>query len=111
MRSENVQAARRLLGAVAERDLGTILELVDPEIEWRSFLAAFLEGGAYRGHEGMRRYVADLQEAWDYLRPEVDDLLDAGDVILGVGQIHYRGKGSGVETTTSVGWVFRFRAG
>ena len=38
-------------------------------------------------------------------------MLDAGDLIVGLGTIHYRGKGSGVETESAAGWVFRFRDG
>ncbi len=41
--------------------------------------------------------MSDLNEAFEWLRPEVGDLLDAGDLVVGVGRIYYRGKGSGVE--------------
>jgi ketosteroid isomerase-like protein len=110
MSRENVEAAREIIAAISCRDLSRLLELTDPEIEWRSFFAALSsEAGEYRGHEGMRRYIGDLNEVFEWLRPEVGDLLDAGDLVVGHGRIYYRGKGSGVETDSPAGWVFRFR--
>jgi ketosteroid isomerase-like protein len=111
MSQRNVEAVHRLLAAISERDLSRLLSLTDPEVEWRSFFAELVEGGRYRGHEGMRQYVADLSEAFESLRVEASDLLDAGETIMGVGRIDYKGQGSGVESDAPVGWVFRFRDG
>ena len=58
--------------------------------------------GMYRGHDRMRQYVSDLSEAFEHLRPEPTDLLDAGDIVIGVGVIHYRGRESGVETGSAI---------
>src|SRR6476620_2792240 len=87
------------------------MELTDPDVEWRSFLAQLGEGGVYRGHDGIRRYVSDLSEALDFLRTEVDDVLVSGDVVLVVGRLRFRGKGSGVETEAPAGYVARFSGG
>ena len=51
------------------------------------------EGGVYRGHEGTRRYMNDLSEAWEIARADVDDAVGVGDVALLAGRIHYRGRG------------------
>lgn len=108
--AEYVKSVRDLLDAVARRDLARLLELTDPEIEWQSFFA--LHGQEYHGHEGIRRYLSDLGEAFDYLRPLPDDLLGVGEVVVGAGRIHYRGRASGVETESSAaGWMFKFRDG
>ena len=55
--------------------------------------------------------MRDLDEAWESLVPEIDDTLVAGDVVVAVGRLHYRGKGSGIDTEATAGWVFGFRAG
>jgi hypothetical protein len=47
----------------------------------------------------------------DVLRTEVDDVLVAGDVVLVVGRLRFRGKGSGVETEASAGYVARLSGG
>jgi ketosteroid isomerase-like protein len=65
----------------------------------------------YRGHDGTRRYMNDLDDAWEVGRGEVDDALGVGDIAVLVGRIHYRGKGSGVESTSPAGWMLRFRNG
>jgi ketosteroid isomerase-like protein len=109
MSAENVATARRILIALGRRELDALVDLSHPDARWRSFFAAFLEGGEYHGHVGLRQYMADLDEAFDYLRPEVVDMLDAGDVIVGLGKIHYRGRGSGVETESAAGWVLKFK--
>jgi ketosteroid isomerase-like protein len=111
MSRQNVEAVREVLAAISQRDLSRLLELTDPEIEWRSFFAAVSEPGEYHGHDGMREYVRDLNEAFEWLRPEIGDLLDAGDLVVGIGRIYFRGKGSGIETDSPAGWVFRFRDG
>ncbi|MDQ6810583.1 MAG: nuclear transport factor 2 family protein [Actinomycetota bacterium] len=111
MSRQNIEAVHRLLAAITERDLSRMFELSDPNIEWRSFFAELAEGGGYRGHEGMRRYLTDLSEAFDALSVEVGDLLDVGETIVGIGRIQYRGRGGGVESDAPAGWVFRFRDG
>jgi ketosteroid isomerase-like protein len=105
---ENVDAARRVLTAISERDLGTVLELTDSEVEWRSFFAALLERGQYRGHDALRQYFEDLDDAFDVIRPEPTQMLDVGDVVVAVGWVSYRGRASGVETAEAAGWVFEF---
>jgi uncharacterized protein len=107
---ENVELARQLFDAIARRDLSGLIALTDPEVEWHSFFALG-ERGVYRGHERMRQYVSDLSEAFEDLRPEVGDLLDAGDIVIGVGRVHFRGRESGVETDSPAGWMFKFRDG
>jgi ketosteroid isomerase-like protein len=106
--NNNVRLAQQLLTAVSERDLTRLLDLTDPNVEWRSFFAALSETGEYHGHDGMRQYVADLNETFESLRAEVGDLLSVGELVVGVGCIFYRGRGSGVEASSITGWVFRF---
>ena len=108
MAQARADIVRRVLNAVGRRDLDCLLELTDPEIEWRSF---FSELGEYRGHDGMRRYLDDVSEAWEILNVEVDDLLESGDLVIGVGRIHFRGKESGAASHSPAGWVFRLRNG
>ena len=99
--------------ALGRRDLSTLLASADQEVEWHSFFAevALGKGGGYRGHDGIRQYVSDLNDAWEIVRAEVDDALGVDDVALLVGRIHYRGKASGVETESPAGWMFKFRNG
>jgi ketosteroid isomerase-like protein len=111
MSQENVELAREVMSALSRGDYDGLVTLADPEVEWRSFFAELGEGGVYRGLDGMRRYVDDLADAWEIVRADVDDLVGVGNVVLLVGRIHYRGKGSGAEDETPAGWMLKFRQG
>jgi uncharacterized protein len=104
----NLRIAHEVLDAVARRDLEALIELTDPEVEWHS---AFAVGGHYEGHDGIRRYVADMKDAWDLVRLEVDHEMAVGEVVVFIGRIQYRGKGSGVQGESESGYVLTFRDG
>lgn len=110
MSQETVELAREVLAALGSRDPSRLIALSDPEVEWHSFFALSVEG-VYRGHDGTRRYMTDLADAWEIARAEIDDALGIGDVAVLVGRIRYRGKGSGVASASSAGWMLRFRNG
>jgi ketosteroid isomerase-like protein len=109
MSEENLKRGRQLLGLLSTGDFDGLVALTHPDVEWRSFFAELSEGGVYRGHDGMRQYAEDLRDAWGMVRAEVDDGIAVGDVVLFVGRIRYRGKGSGAEDAMPAGWVLRFR--
>ena len=111
MSEENVELATQVMEALSRQDLPRLLDLTDPEIEWHSFFAELGEGGVYRGHDGTRQYIRDLTEAWEIVRADIDDVVGVGDVAVLVGRIHYRGRGSGIETENPAGWVLKFRQG
>jgi ketosteroid isomerase-like protein len=106
---ENVEIAARVVAALNRRDADGLIELADPDVEWRSFFAELGDEGVYRGHDGTRRYMRDLHDAWEMVQVEVDGLLGVGGVVVGVGRVHYRGRGSGVESESQAGWMFGFR--
>ena len=111
MSHETVKLAREVLAALGPRDPSRLIALSDPEVECHSFFALGEQGGVYHGHDGMRRWMRDLSEAWDIGRAEVDEALGIGDIAVLVGRIHFRGKASGVESTSPVGWMLKFRDG
>jgi ketosteroid isomerase-like protein len=111
MSEENIDRARELMDALSQRDLPRMIALTDPEVEWHSFFAELGERGVYSGHDGIRRYVGDLNDAWEMVRADVDEGLGAGDVVLLVGRIQYRGKRSGAESEDPAGWMLKFRRG
>jgi ketosteroid isomerase-like protein len=110
MSQENVDLAYKVLHTLGTRDPSLLISLSDPEVEWHSFFALG-ERGAYRGHQGTRRYMNDLSDAFEIGRADVDDAVGVGDVVVLVGRIHFRGKGSGVESEAPAGWMLKFRDG
>jgi ketosteroid isomerase-like protein len=106
----NRERVEELIAAVERKDVERLVELSDRDVEWHSYLAQLGEGGAYHGHEGLRRYVADVIDSMEFLITEVEDMLVVADLVLVVGQLHYRGR-SGVEGRIPAGYVARFRDG
>jgi ketosteroid isomerase-like protein len=111
MSEETFALAHQVMDALSNRDLVRLLALADPDIEWHSFFAQLGKGGVYRGFDGTREYMRDLSEAWEVVRADIDDGIAVGEVAVLVGRIHYRGKGSGIETENGAGWLLKFRDG
>ena len=111
MSQDTLKLAYGAMAALSRGDLASLIAGADPEVEWHSFFAELGAGGVYHGHDGTRQYLGDLAEAWEVVRADIDDGLAVDDVAVLVGRIHYRGKGSGIETETAAGWVLKFREG
>ena len=112
MSRENVeQLARHVLELLSSGDAARVNELADPDVEWHSFFAELADGGVYHGHEGTKRFMNDINDAWETVRGDVDDAHCVGDTAVLVGHIHYRGRVSGLETEAPAAWLTRFRDG
>jgi ketosteroid isomerase-like protein len=111
MTQENVDVLNRMADAVRRRDIALLFELTDPRVEWRAFMAELGEGGVYRGHEGMQQYLSDLDDAWEVWEPEIDQSIPIGELVLSLGRIRYRGRGSGIETESAAGWLTKVQQG
>ena len=109
--SENLVRAEEVLTAIGKQDAARLMELSDPDVEWYSIFAVGEEGGVYRGPEGTSRYMSNLADVWEVGHADVDDAIAIADIVVLVGHIRYRGKGSGVESRSPVGWMLKFRNG
>jgi ketosteroid isomerase-like protein len=106
----NVELVRRVFDAFAERDMETLREITDPEIEFLPVTANLTTGGIpYRGHEGLERYLADVGEVWNELRAYPGEFRPVGDCVVALGRVHARGGGMVIDRAS--GWVWRMRNG
>jgi ketosteroid isomerase-like protein len=106
----DVEIVRAALRAYVDHDVPHVLEALDPDVELFPIRAVF-EGTPYRGHEGFRRFIADMSEDWQESTIEADEVrgLGAGRVLV-TGR--FRGQGaSGVEVETPAVWVCEVRDG
>jgi ketosteroid isomerase-like protein len=105
------EIAKRLFDAFNRRDFEVALQLLHPEIVFQPVSGAVLhDGQPYRGHDGMRRYFADVQEHWHELRVTPVHIRAAGDAVVALGQTSGRGA-AGPLTDAPTTWVFKFKDG
>jgi ketosteroid isomerase-like protein len=96
---DNVDIVRRIYAAWVEGDLQALYAALDESIELNPDPEATWVGigQVYRGHDGMRSYMSSVYEAFEDYRPEVEQLIDAGDQVLTLAIEHGKGRGSGAD--------------
>jgi ketosteroid isomerase-like protein len=99
MSQENVEIIRRMYEAWLAQDERAVFETFDADIELNPDPEAAWVGigQVYRGHAGMRSYMASVYEAFEGYRPEVEELIDVGDQVLTLAIEHGKGRGSGAD--------------
>ena len=93
-------------------DFDAWIEGFDPEVEYGSSVIASIDGrGEYRGYRGVRRFVKEYFEDWEYFRLEPREYIDAGSKVAVVMRATGRGRGSGVQVERDLAHVWTFRRG
>lgn len=110
MSQQNMEIVRQVIESNRSDDreprIEKVLALCDQRVEYTA-ARAVLEPATYRGHDGMRRYSADLADSWAEWRSEPEGLIEVGlDTV--VATIHFRavGKDSGAPIDARLGAVF-----
>jgi ketosteroid isomerase-like protein len=113
MSQGNVEALKRGISAYNRRDVETLLDWLDAEVEWRPVLPVVLGGQAtvYRGHEGVRELLRDLDEVFAERHVDFSDFHEAGDHVIATGRLRTRGKSSEALIESPFGWVSEFKDG
>ena len=108
--AENADIVRRAFDAFSRRDLSALLAIADPEMEFMPATARVAgRGEPYRGHEGLRTYLADVARVWQELRSEPAEFIEVGDVVVCTGRVYAWGVGRVIDAPA--GWVWRLRDG
>lgn len=110
MSEENVQLALAVADTWNRGDHEAFLALWDKEAEFYPFRAQ-LEGKSYRGHDGLKRFMAEMTEQWDAVRFEIEETRDAGEWVVSIGRFRARGRASGVDINAPLGVSTRVRRG
>lgn len=110
MSSENVEVVRSMFEAFARRDLPAVLDTVHPEVELRPGLVGGLEGTVYRGQDGYRQFLEDVDSTWEDFQVRLDELRDLGDTVVVLGHTWGRGR-EGIPVDAPGGWVMGMRDG
>jgi ketosteroid isomerase-like protein len=113
MSQENVEIVRRVSDAYNRRDVGAMLDELHPEIEWHPWLQLQFGGGAtvYRGHQGVRKGIRELEEAFSEIQAEQTEIRDLGERVVAIGHLRGRGSESGAITESAIAWIVEFKSG
>jgi ketosteroid isomerase-like protein len=110
MEAHRDEPVRGFAAAITQYDPDAAVAVCDPEIEFLSVLA--VDGHAYVGHEGIRRYFDDIASAWEEWRVEVHQTAETPDgrVVIEM-TMHARGKGSGAPISVFAAHIWTLKDG
>ena len=94
MWEENLELIRRGWEAWIHGDIDALVALWDPDVIWSVEHFHEWPEGTYRGHEGIRNFLAEWLEVWGDYEITVDEVIAAPDGRI-VSLIRHRGKGHG----------------
>ena len=111
MSEQNIALLRGAIEAFNARDIEAFLAYCDPRIEYHPVVAA-VSGAIYRGHDGVRRFFMDLEDAWGGdIRVEPETYFDLGEQILLFYVLHGRGRQSRADVAMPVAMAATWREG
>jgi uncharacterized protein len=96
MSSRNVGVVRGFNDALAQGDIGGMLDFLDPQLEWRA-PESVPWGGTFHGHDGFREFVGKLLDQPAEFRRDMLEYLDAGERVVVLLRQMGRRKGSDTE--------------
>jgi ketosteroid isomerase-like protein len=86
-----------------ERDLNP--EQIHPD----AVVYSAMTGDTFRGLEGVERWIAEIDEQFEDWVLTIEEIRNLpGDRLLVLGEVHFRGRASGVEFDQPMGWLIDF---
>lgn len=85
-------------------------ELLAEDVEWVNPPEA-VEPGTRKGADSFNRAIANVFAAWDDVRFDTERVIDNGDEVVALGQLHGRVHGPGMEVDSPHGQIWTFRDG
>ena len=107
---EQLANIERGYDAMSQLDADAMVAIMQPDCELRSRVAA-AEDVTYRGHDGIRDYIADMAEAFEWVRTEPLEVIEEGDRAVVFNRFQARGRRSGVEVEERFFQAIKFRDG
>jgi ketosteroid isomerase-like protein len=111
MRQETLDLIRGGIEALNRRDVEGMLVPLRPDVRLEP-LRAVLEGSVYEGHDGLRKWFADMLEDWEdwVIRVDGMEAVDEEHVVVEA-HMHARGRGSGVVMDAAAAWLCEVQDG
>jgi ketosteroid isomerase-like protein len=89
------ELVRRAYVALADRDFDALGKLAVPDFELDVTDRVF-NPATYRGEEGLRQFLAEVDELWASMDMNVERLVERGDEVLALLLVEIKGRGSGL---------------
>jgi ketosteroid isomerase-like protein len=83
---------------------------IDPQLVHHDIVIhSRMTNATYHGHDGMRRWMAEIDDQFDGWHSSIDEFREAPEErLLLLGAIHFRGRASGVESDQPMAWLLTF---
>jgi ketosteroid isomerase-like protein len=91
--------------------MDALVKLTSPDFEFIPYLANLIETTTYRGHDGLRDYFGDADAAWEEIQVRQADVREVGNRTVSFGELHGKGRASGLEVQVPLTWVGEWRGG
>jgi hypothetical protein len=105
----NVDLIKSIYQAFQQGDLDRVLELLDPQVAWTE-AEGITEGGIFIGREAVLKEVfLKIAAEWDNFQADVDEWIDAGDIVISLGYDSgiYKATGKSMRAATASFWTLK----
>ena len=110
MSQEYIENIERAYEAMSRLDAEAMVALCEPDVEFRSRIAE-ADDVTYRGHDGVRDYIASLAEVFQWIQTDPLDVVEECDRAVVCNRFRARGRQSGAEVEERFFQALRFRDG
>jgi ketosteroid isomerase-like protein len=115
MSEENVEIVRMLYAAFAQGDFWAHPEVYDPDVRGGRVMGSDTEGaglsGEWHGVQELAKGARQWMEAWEDLRVQAEEYLDAGEKVVVLTRQIGRARASGIPLNREMADVYELRDG
>jgi ketosteroid isomerase-like protein len=106
--STGVEIVRRAHEALNSGDVDALVGLCDAAFRL-DMSDRVLNPAVYEGHDGIKRFYAEVRDVWASYTWEPEELIESGDQVVALLRSSGRGRGSGIEIErrTAMVWTVR----
>ena len=106
-----IETVRRIYEAFARRDVEAALEHIADDVSFLPAGTASRLGRTepYDGHDGIRRYFADVEQVWQELTLRADDIRASAEGVIVFGTVS--GLSGGKPFSSRAVWIWKVRDG